>query len=294
MGPPVRSASRLLPKFATSPRTQSQTYVIPDLITFDAPDDFVSGLLESVRTREYEVRRANFADRGVGTQFDLQFTTADKLAVVDAFMGGAQSANFLPYLGHLAAFLMTFQATLRGESTRFFEFSDLQAFEIENQGSSASKVVVFLLNNGKTVSHGGKVQATGVLRHKDPRLCSVSALALLFFARFMLLGEPFPKLDDRSEWFNIKVIRASDRSKTVKTSDRPLEVSTTYEAQLTAWKRAMKATSVHKSKVTHLGRYAGAIDASEATVNLDCELERHGKWARGSMKTTYLAECLRM
>jgi hypothetical protein len=55
---------------------------------------------------------------------------------------------------------------------------------------------VILSEQGKTNAEG-RIDQTGVLRHRDPSLCAVGAIALHLFSRFHLAKESRPNFEPR-------------------------------------------------------------------------------------------------
>jgi hypothetical protein len=60
-----------------------------------------------------------------------------------------------------------------------------------------------------------KKEFMGSLRHKDPLLCTQSALAQLFFWRWHISGEPPPSFRCRRDWYRIKLLVGQDRQEEI-------------------------------------------------------------------------------
>jgi hypothetical protein len=88
------------------------------------PRDAVKGLLKTIKSDEYQVRRANYEDRGVGTLAD-GYTSTDQIAnVVKHYY--AKNQFYGEQLRNALAFLFAHYFLLRGESIRKMELPDLQ------------------------------------------------------------------------------------------------------------------------------------------------------------------------
>ena len=88
--------------------------------------------------------------------------------------------------------LMGHHFVLRGQSRRQLCLSDMSLVELPKQeGPQPCQALLFLLSEGKTNKVGRK-EYMGSMRHKDPLLCSHSALAQYLFWRFHVSGEDAP------------------------------------------------------------------------------------------------------
>lgn len=61
------------------------------------------------------------------------------------------------------------------------------------------------MSNGKT-NQNGRIEYAGVLRHRDIRLCSISAMANYFVWRWEQSGEEFPSFRNNKDWYDIQVL----------------------------------------------------------------------------------------
>lgn len=117
------------------------------------------------------------------------------------------------------------------------------------EGSTPCYALVFLLANGKT-NQTGKKQFMGAMRHKDPTLCTMGALAQYLFWRWHIGGEEPPSFRSREDWYRIKMLVARDRS-----------ISISYATQLEDVWRAFEGAGILSQKKTHAMRGCGARDA---------------------------------
>ena len=91
-------------------------------------------------------------------------------------------------LGH---FLLT-----RGGDRRAAEISDLFTFELEGEGPTRCFPLIFTTRASKQNQHG-RLETIGALRHKDPLVCVLGALAFYLLYRWDLTDEPFPDFTTR-------------------------------------------------------------------------------------------------
>ena len=104
---------------------------------------------------------------------------------------------------------MTLGAVLRSESLYKADLADICDVHIStttNQEPTPYHIVILCVGEGK--QNNDKDVFGRIIRHKDPRLCGVGALAFYLMLRFHLTEEP--KLFDFSDnktWFNVKLMR---------------------------------------------------------------------------------------
>ncbi len=71
----------------------------------------------------------------------------------------------------------------RGEFKRAIQLPDMFCLSLPNEGASPCTAMIVVQRQGKTNQYG-KSQYNGVIRHKDPNMCSIGAVAMYFFKRF--------------------------------------------------------------------------------------------------------------
>lgn len=76
---------------------------------------------------------------------------------------------------------------------------------LENTGPSPCPALLYISANGK-INQNGRIEYTGLLRHKDGSMCAMSAMALYFFWRWEQSGESFPSFKSNKDWYNTKVL----------------------------------------------------------------------------------------
>eukprot|EP00210_Caulerpa_lentillifera_P007005 g6699.t1 len=96
-----------------------------------------------------------------------------------------------------------------------WEMADLSCFTYEagigSLGTQPIQVLTIAQHFHKMAKDGAPPDIKILCRHKDITLCPLSALALYFFYRFVMLDEkdiPFEK--DKSQWYKIKVFRSME------------------------------------------------------------------------------------
>ncbi|KAL1973565.1 hypothetical protein VTN31DRAFT_6200 [Thermomyces dupontii] len=92
---------------------------------------------------------------------------------------GAQEAYFRTCVDFLLGHFMLF----RGESRRAVELADMFAVTFADEGPTACHPMVINSDNCKT-NKFGKVRSMGVMRHKDPLMCTMGQTAFYLFYRW--------------------------------------------------------------------------------------------------------------
>ncbi|KAL2141917.1 hypothetical protein VTI28DRAFT_1802 [Corynascus sepedonium] len=181
-------------------------------------------------------------------------------------------------------FLFGNHMLLRSTNRLALELADCFCLELPKEGpktsgerSSPTKVLVVLMNQGKTNQHG-QVEYGSCLRHRDPEACLVGQLAFWLFFRWQAekrAAEPFPDFSRPECWYQIKVLRRSKAN---------------YTGQL-SYATAHKWTSdfysmcgIKTSKATHAPRVTAAQNANMAGVS-DAQIRRAGRWENGGQMT---------
>jgi hypothetical protein len=136
----------------------------------------------------------------------------------------------------------------RGDSRRRIELSELAAqLWPPSEGPSACHVFVVQSSKSKTNQTGAKYYM-GAMRHKDPMLCSMGALAQYLVWRWHFSGEPAPDFRSRSSWYRLKLLVGGEGP------TEELSYTTQYDCCLACFQEA----SVTTESVTHCMRGSGA------------------------------------
>jgi hypothetical protein len=207
--------------------------------------DIVRQTKEAQDTRDREA----FVDRGAGG-INAGYSDAEFLALQQHLLKSAcQHSNTYPhFLRTRLDVLMGHFYVLRGENRREGELADLALLTYPpTEGPTPCQAVVFTISRGKT-NKSGKKQFMGALRHKDPLLCSHSAMAQYFFTRWSLRGEAPPNFRSRRSWYRTKLLVARPGKEKEQLS---------YPAQYEAVWRAFAAAGIHSVKKTHAMRGCG-------------------------------------
>ena len=196
--------------------------------------------MKNLRRAHDSQRRESYADRGLGgfndgyEDAELKRLTQDPLK--DPGKVGINLRTRLDILsGH---FYVT-----RGETHRNCELPDLSAIELPDEGMTECICALLAMSRGKMNKYG-RMQYMGAVRNKDVDICPVGALALYFFYRWHISGEPFPTFRRRSDWYRVKVLVGSNREK-------PMAYPTQLECTNAAFEKS-KITST--SKTMHQGK----------------------------------------
>jgi hypothetical protein len=225
--------------------------------------DIVRQTKEAQDTRDREA----FIDRGAAGinagYSDKEFLSLQRHLLKSACQ---QSHTYPHFLRTRLDVLMGHFYVLRGENRREGELADLALLTYPPmEGPTPCQAIVFTISRGKT-NKSGKKQFMGALRHKDPLLCSHSAMAQYFFARWSLRGEAPPNFRSRRSWYRTKLLVARPGKEKEQLS---------YPAQYEAVWRAFAAASIHSVKKTHAMRGCGVrsgelhgVDEEQASPSL--------------------------
>lgn len=145
---------------------------------------------------------------------------------------------------------------LRGDDRRKLELADLSLDEMpKSEGPSACFAVQYMITGGKT-NKTGKKDFMAAIRHKDPTLCSMGALAQLLFWRWHLAGEAIPDFSSRTSWYNTKLLVGKDK-----------KVKISYPTQYADTWRVFEEAGILSYTITHAARGSAAMSADKAGVN---------------------------
>jgi Centromere DNA-binding protein complex CBF3 subunit, domain 2 len=135
----------------------------------------------------------------------------------------------------------------RGESRRIAELADLSLLQWpKHHGPTPCFGIILKTSNGKTNKYG-KMQYMGALRHKDPLLCTMGAIAQYFFWRWHRSGESPPSFRRRRAWYTLKLLCGEK-------PDAKISYATQYEC---TWK-AFANACINSVKKAHVMRGCGA------------------------------------
>ena len=103
-------------------------------------------------------------------------------------------------------FLFGHNMFLRGEDGR----SHLFTFEIDEGPTPCWPLIIMMkCHQGKTNAFARR-EYMGVMRHKDPMLCTMSQAAFYLFDRREIMNEPVPRFYQRQMWYDMHFFRGKD------------------------------------------------------------------------------------
>lgn len=211
------------------------------------------GILRDIVRQNKEAQDARdreaYIDRGAGG-INAGYSDEEFLSLQQHLLKSAcqQTHTYSHFLRTRLDALMGHFYVLRGENRREAELADLALLTYpSSEGPTPCQAVVFTISRGKT-NKSGKKQFMGALRHKDPLLCSHSAMAQYFFTRWSLGGEAPPNFRSRRSWYRTKLLVARPGKEKEQLS---------YPAQYEAVWRAFAAAGIHSVKKTHAMRGCG-------------------------------------
>jgi hypothetical protein len=238
-------------------------------------EDNVREYLKSLQRRDAQRDREQFADKGKNTLLD-GYTDDEFQAICRQLWAQGRSSPEC-HFRTLVDLLLSHYMLTRGGDRRSAELSDLFTFEFEGEGPTRCFPLIFTTRASKQNQHG-RLETMGALRHKDPLVCIVSALAFYLLYRWDLTDEPFPDFASRSAWYGIRLIKRTS-------GDCSEQLS--YTSQRDWASKALQQVGVCTSKVTHIGRAAGAKAAELKGVSED-QIRRAGRWNQEQMIGCYL------
>jgi hypothetical protein len=204
-------------------------------------------------------KRRTFEDRAInGLNDGYTIEQAGRLCTL-LLRGGVEDSKVLipgtdlPLLRTRLDFLMLHSMMLRGESTRMAELADLCSVLLPDESSeclglvlrtSAGKTIPLTLGSNMRMQH-----YHAALRHRDPVLCPVGALAQWLVFRWELHGETPPDFRNRSSWYTTKVLPG----RLIQTQK---EISDNTQQNWIV--QALEAVAVNSSKAVHSMRQSVA------------------------------------
>jgi hypothetical protein len=238
-------------------------------------------LLRNEESKKLAKSRANFEDRGKGSLLDGYANSNDFSRISKHFLE-------LDDFRMRCCFAVSHFCLLRGDNLRSLELADMFTQDLEDEGISECRAVVFLMRDGKTKQYG-KLQHVGCLRNIDVLRCPigllvtcffqrfhvVGSIALYFFQRFHVFGEPFPDFSSSEGWFGVKLIRG-----------RCVDGSISYETHKKAFRDAFEALNMIFSKITHINRQQGVRELDLKNVD-SSQTKRHGLWGTDTCDGVY-------
>jgi Centromere DNA-binding protein complex CBF3 subunit, domain 2 len=241
----------------------------------------LKALLKHKERQETVRRREQFVDRGIGTLLD-GYNEKDIVNIVRACwttpltQRSHSGASVEPWLRTAVDFLFSHNMLLRGESRRHAELADLFTISLKNEGPTPCPAMILIMSNGKMNPYG-RLEYGGVVRHKNPLLCTLSHTAFYLFYRWNVGREEPPRFQQRQQWYNIHLIRGGVR-------EHPIS----YAVQLQWTNKLFAAANLQSLKKTHAGRSEGAKQ-SELKGTAEGQIRRGGRWNTDALTNCYLS-----
>ncbi|EED16701.1 short-chain dehydrogenase, putative [Talaromyces stipitatus ATCC 10500] len=243
----------------------------------------VGAMIKNHQFDETQRKRTQFTDRGFNTLQD-GYTSENIRAIVRYCWAGwlsDQTRGRKPqaqeaYLRTTVDFLFGHNMLLRGEDRRHLELADLFTLRMD-EGPTPCWPMILMKLNGKT-NQFGRLEYMGVVRHKDPLLCTICHTAFYLFHRWEIMHEPVPQFYQRQQWYKFVLFKGSDS-----------EHSFSYETQLKWINQVFQSIGLNSKKKTHSGRSSGARHAELQGVD-ENSIRRAGHWNQDSMSNCYLSE----
>nr|GAT44268.1 predicted protein [Mycena chlorophos] len=238
---------------------------------------------ETERTKKAETLKAS------GTRADI-YTDAQHRLIASSFLQAKGPRNIWIAMRDRAMHLTQSSIAFRGDSSHALLWSDLFHCDlpVPAKGLDAKIATLAVLADQAKHNQTGRVDEHGAIRHRLVELCSVGAIALLFFAYFHVLGAPVPNFEPdfndpdygdygRREWYALYLFSTS----------KDCKKAMSYANHRDRVKRSFEANDVDITKVTHAGRGFTAKTAREYGASAD-EVKALGGWSdSGSFRPCY-------
>ena len=184
----------------------------------DLMTERLTKLLQMVISRKDKVDKALYKERT--TSEFAPYKVAPEISRIEYYMwhynNSSSLASCASSLRDRYHYLAILQGVLRSESMYLADLSDLTDFKFQQKlEPDPYHVTVLSIGRGKT--NQAKTIFGRMMRHRDPRLCSVGGLGLYLLARFQTTNE----IDDifdfttNKTWFNTKLLRNMQKCKKI-------------------------------------------------------------------------------
>ncbi|KAK4704972.1 hypothetical protein P7C70_g1233, partial [Phenoliferia sp. Uapishka_3] len=225
-----------------------------------------------------------------------RITMEERLAL-DKHWLHAHSATQLAHLGgdlrDRSMFHKGSATAQRGDNERLILLSDLSVIDHPVNGRSSSVPLFVIASDNSKTNTTGRVDQTGVWRHKDPALCGVGTTAtqLWFCDEHLKFPRPdfapdfseaakadgFGKFGRRPWYERVLNTGKTTAGLSVQNQCKPMAY-TTHNA---AYKRAFAACDISASKTTHICRRLAASNAALNGAD-KTDTKSHGLWKAGA------------
>jgi hypothetical protein len=252
-------------------------------VSGDPPNqNLIPKLLKSHKFHENQWKLTDYIDRGQNSLQD-GYTQEDIRAFVRYCWMGWQEIDQKyrkpqaqeSYLRTSVDFLFGHNMLPRGEDRRALQFADLFTIFME-EGPTPCWPMIMMKHHGKT-NQFGRTEYMGVMRHKEPLLCTIGQTAFYLFQRWEIMQEPVPQFWQRQQWYDWHFLKGRNISSPI-----------SYEIQLKWTNKISEAIGLASKKKTHSGRSGGARVAELQSVD-ENSIRRAGHWNQDAMSNCYLA-----
>ncbi|KAA8915773.1 hypothetical protein TRICI_002073 [Trichomonascus ciferrii] len=132
-------------------------------------------------------------------------TLEDGCDQIETMLSDLLNSQKTSHLRTRLSFLLDHSTLFRECNISSLELADLSCTVTKTEDPTPFVVYNMLTQHGKTDEMGRK-DFSATLRHKDPRLCLVNALAMFLFYRFQMTREGLPDMSSRMSWYGVKLI----------------------------------------------------------------------------------------
>jgi hypothetical protein len=240
--------------------------------------DTIRLILSGVRNAESAEATADCRDTSIGNLTDgiehmgVVREMATTLLVQGTFVSLRTRLDVLLGISSLA----------RGQDKRKLRLCDLHTWHASTVGPHVCKFLLCGLP-GHMARKTACAPYLACVRHRDPLLCSVGAVALYLYCRYTVHRETKPDFQKRSSWMKVVLLQSTTA---VTVEERSREIPRSTEA--TQLKKIFDLCDVTSSKLTHAFRKVGVnllYMMSMGELN-DGEEDEHGGWAGQNVRQT--------
>ena len=155
----------------------------------------VSAFINDQKLKKARKQKADFVDRGKGSVAD-NIQPKDFKSMMNYFLLQENEASVRNRVD-----LMFLRGLIqRGEITRNLMLSNIGYEDIPIEHGREEFALYCNFFQSKT-NQAGDRQHAGIVRHKDVFMCAIGGLALYFFHRFQVCGEPWPDFNRNADWY---------------------------------------------------------------------------------------------
>ncbi len=236
----------------------------------------LNGLLRARKLAEHKRRRLEFTDRAAGTLLDGY----NEVKLIEAIRFCWSKQKWLKqsteqHLRTAMDFLHGHSMLLRGENRLAAELLDFFSLELPNEGPTPCHAMIMIMDNGK-MNQQGRIEYAGVIRHRNPLLCTMGHTAFYLFYRWNITSEQPPSFRRRELWYNNHLLKGLYPDKQM-----------AYDTLLDWINKMFTGAKVSSLKKVHAPRPGGAKHA-ELNGVAEGQIRRGGRWNNDALTKCYL------